>query len=531
MEDEEGFGKKAARTLSSLLLGKFLVVLITGATLVVVARLLGPSGYGIYTLAFGFSALVGAVGHFGIGTYFNKHLSEYSYSGNAHGISEALSAGYLILILVAAAFTLLGILLSGYVAAHVLQKSGISSATLVLASLSIFFSMLFGASYSGLIGLGSGKWASISNISEYMLQMVVSVALVVMGFGPNGAIIGLLSGYAFGFAVAIFALYKKASRYGKIIFMPRRTEILKALRFSLPVAGNNLLNTGTTNFATVLLGIYATALLLGNYGTAYRGLNLMLVVYGTIGAVLLPMFSAALAGRHSVAEIERLFERSITYSIAIALPVIVYVIVLSKPIVYIFLTKSYGTAPLYLSVIALGAAASLIPSYLSSILIGTGNVYRVFKNNILAALAQLASLYLLVPRFSAIGAIVSILFIGSAVQGVLFIRLVRQIFGARMRYRRIASLFASGALLAAVIYAVTYLPYNFLQLAVGAAAVAVAYPGMLMLLGVLDRTLLEDVRRIAGRVFLFGSVVAYLSAYYNIFSKVNYPRRKRVGFP
>ncbi len=517
--EQESIGKRAVRTLSSLLVGKFLVVVITGATLIVVARLLGPSNYGIYTLAFGFSMLVGAVGHFGIGTYLNKYLSEYSNSRNSYGISKALSAGFSVLVPVALAFTLLGMGLSGYVASHVLQKSGISSTTLMLASLSILFSMLFGAAYSGLVGFGNGKWASISSISEYSVQFAVSTTLVLMGLGPNGAIIGLVSGYLVGLAVAALMLYRNANKYGRSEFTLHSVEIKEALRFALPVAGNNLLNTGITNFATILLGIYATAFILGNYGTAYRGLNLMLVVYGTIGAVLLQMFSAAIASKRSAAETGRLFERSITYSIAVALPVIVYVLVFAKPVVYLFLTRSYGTTPIYLAIIAIGAAINLIPSYLSSILIGSGNVYRVFKNNLIAALAELLSLYILVPRFSAVGAIISILFIGSAVQGVLFIRLMRQLFGIKLQYKRIGVLFMGGAILAIIIYPATFLPHNSIQLAAGIAIAVLVYPGVLMLIGALNREILDDMQRIAGKVFLLDKAVAYLNAYYNIFAK------------
>ena len=60
-DDDFGVGNSAVRMLYSLLVGKFLYVVLTALSLILLARLLNPSGYGIYTIAVGFSALLGAL--------------------------------------------------------------------------------------------------------------------------------------------------------------------------------------------------------------------------------------------------------------------------------------------------------------------------------------------------------------------------------------------------------------------------------------------------------------------------------------
>ena len=47
----ESLGKRSTRVLSSLFAGRFIATIIAGIAFIVVARLLGPSDYGIYTLA------------------------------------------------------------------------------------------------------------------------------------------------------------------------------------------------------------------------------------------------------------------------------------------------------------------------------------------------------------------------------------------------------------------------------------------------------------------------------------------------
>jgi len=60
----------------SCLIGRILTFVMTGIALVIVARLLGPSQYGVYTLAVAFASIFGSIGYFGIGTAVNKFVSE-----------------------------------------------------------------------------------------------------------------------------------------------------------------------------------------------------------------------------------------------------------------------------------------------------------------------------------------------------------------------------------------------------------------------------------------------------------------------
>ncbi|MDE1856204.1 MAG: hypothetical protein KGH49_03150, partial [Candidatus Micrarchaeota archaeon] len=77
--EEESIGRRATRTFFASVIGKFLALLITTATFIAVARLLGPSSYGIYTVALGYATLIGSVSHFGIASYFDRHISAMSY--------------------------------------------------------------------------------------------------------------------------------------------------------------------------------------------------------------------------------------------------------------------------------------------------------------------------------------------------------------------------------------------------------------------------------------------------------------------
>ncbi len=95
-----GIGSSTASMSTYLLLGKLVAFIVAAISLVVVARILGPSGYGVYVVAIAVAGVAGAVGNFGIGTALTKFISEYKSKKNAKMINEVLSNGMAILVVV-----------------------------------------------------------------------------------------------------------------------------------------------------------------------------------------------------------------------------------------------------------------------------------------------------------------------------------------------------------------------------------------------------------------------------------------------
>ncbi len=517
--EDESIGIGAARTLSSLLPSKLVGLVISALTVIVIARLLSPTDYGVYTLAFGFALLIGSMGHFGIGTYFNKHFAEEIHKKNReeHRISSILSTGYSMLILLGAIVSIAGVLLSGYAAA-IFAHSQSAYGAFVIASISLFFSMTYGASYSALVGLGRGKYAASSMLSTYSVQFVVSLLLILYGFGVEGAIGGMLAGYFFGFFISIFLVIKAASAYEKISFIiPGREKIRAMLSFSLPIGLTNLLNNGISNFAIEFLGIFTTAAIVGSYGVANKGLSIMAVVYGTIGTVLLPSFSASIAKSSERQNMDRVFNKALIYSLLISVPFVFYVGVFSKPIVYFFLTKKYTIAPQYLLLVSIGVSMYLLGSYASNFLIAGGKVKKVLKYTAVSVAAQLVSLVVLVPAFHAIGAILSLFFIGSIASDLLLLGGMYSIYSIKPHYAKVAKIYASNILLFAVLSPLLLLPHYYLQLLIGAVLVLVLYPPLEVLFGVLDEKSIEEMSSMSNKIPGIKKLADYIYAYANIF--------------
>ncbi len=485
--EEQSLGKRAAKVLYSTLIGKVYSVLAAGITFIVVARLLGPAAYGAYTFALGFSTLLGSANHFGIGTYFNKYISEYLERREYKKLANCLSSGYAILLPVSVVLSLMGIALSGYLSSTYFVSSEVSALTLALAAATIAFFMLYGASYSALVGFSRGGLASIVLFVVNTTMLVLSVAFVLAGFGANGAIAAIIIANAVGFLLGLYYVYTTTRAYRELRFnIPSKEEVWNVLKFALPVAANNMLTLGMSNFAVIFLGLYVSNALLGNYGTAAKGFSMMMVFYGTLTTVLIPTFSAALARRTrhgSNRDISVVYNKVLFFSMLLTVPIAVYIAVFARPLIFVFITAKYAQAPLYLSLIAIGMTISMIGTYTGSLLVGAGRILNLLKYTVVASIAEFAAILFLVPRIGALGNIFALFFVGSMVSAALNVNGVRNIFGVRFAYKRVAMLLLSNLFVGILLLPVlTFLHSLVLQIVIGAAALFILYPLALVLL-------------------------------------------------
>ncbi|MEM4071895.1 MAG: oligosaccharide flippase family protein [Candidatus Micrarchaeaceae archaeon] len=506
MENEDSLGSTTARNFMSVLSGKLAGALIAAVLLVALARLLGSDNYGIYTLAFGISALLGAAGHFGIGTYFNNYLARYRSINDYESIAKVVSSGYTIIIPIALAVSAIGIGISSLVAPFY-ARTGITAFEIEIAAGSIFFSMVYGASYSGLIGLGKGMLAATSNISNLTVQLVASVSLVVAGFGVAGAISGILIGYAFGFAISTYYVLSEIRGKAKLRHASV-SEIKSAISFSMPLALNNALTFSTGYIAVILLGLFSTAYVLGNYGIANKGYSMTAVFTGSAWSIMMPMLSAKRAQSKDEKAVASAFGKALVYTIAFVVPFIVYIGVMAKPIIFILITKNFGIAPLYLLLVAFGVIIGLPGLYATSLVIAYEKVYKLLRFTALSAAIQIISLMILVPLYGGIGAIVALFYIGSVSNDVIFYRVAKSIIKEIVIPRKALLALASTAIIAPMTATALIVPHRILQVLVGAAIVLIAYPFILVLLSIINKEFVEDMRR-------FSSKISFVKPFYD----------------
>ena len=505
-------GSRAANTASYVLIGRILTFVMTGIALVIVARLLGPSQYGVYTLAVAFASIFGSIGYFGIGTAVNKFVSESKQRKDSREIDNVVSNALAILFASGIALTAVCFSLSGFVSLYVFHSASMSY-VIKLVSFYIITSMLFGSVYDTLLGFGRGRHIAVVAGLEAVLQASVSIILAFMGFGALAPIFGLIIGFFAGFAVGMFLIF----RYDGIsLVMPSAKYLKKILGFSFPVAMSTIAGSLLGSFGLVFLGYFVVPAVIGNIGTAVRVSSMISIIFDSISFALLPAFSAALADRELSREIGRFYGYVVYLAIAIVSPVLFFMALFSKPFSYLIFGSSYAYAPLYISMMSIGLLLGVAGSYASTILISANRVRTVFKYNIAINLVVLALFLALVPYFGG-NAYVMIAFILSPVIGdLVFIRELSKMFDVKLRLNKFARLILANAMVSAV----ALLLYPFLSGAVLLASVAMVYillyPPLAALLKGADIGDINTIRELSKSIPIVGGVLRALVDYAGI---------------
>lgn len=516
-KESEPLGRRSARTFSVLTAGRTLSLLIGILSIIIVGRLLGPVGYGVFTLAFAFFLLLSAASNFGFGQYLIKHLSEAEDKHDREAFARALGSGFLLVALIGLLLVLFGIGISGYVAS-LFASSGATAQIFIIAASIVFFAMMYGTSDYALIGVGKNAAAASLEIFENIVLLVASVALVEMGYGAAGAIAGILISYISAGALGTYLIFSFAHKKMRVrgIGWPTFKELRGAFGFSLPIAGNNFLSNSIVSFATLLLGFFVSAYALGNFGIANRARTVLAVFYTTAAVTLVPTLTLAVSRESKQNQKRRLtlvYNKALVYSLLASVPLIAYLGVYSTPLVYFLISQNFGTAPLYLSLIALGTILGLVGVYAMNLFIARGRTSKLMSYAVICTAVQLVALAALVPTFGVLGAIVSLFFVGSLVGDYLFMRGTRTVLGLKTDYNKLLRAFGSNIALAAV-FALGLLSLNFaLQLAYGLLALIVVYPFFLVLFGSIDSEelllLREAIEKLPGLRLVLDPILNY----------------------
>lgn len=466
-------GIRTAKIASFVTFGKFFSLLINSLMFILVARLLGPSNYGIYVLLFGISGFMSSFGYLSTDMYFNEQIRGLLLSKERKGIGIILVDVTLVTLLAGLILVAIGVLLSSFISSHVLHSTTYMLLVDIALS-SIVFSFLYSTFNAILIGLNDGKNSAIGSLLSATLQAVLSVGLILLGFGIAGAITGFVLGYALAAAFEMFIAYRD---YGVVFRRSGFSERAKAmLRFSVPLTLSRIINNLVNNFSVILLGLVALPSLVGQYGVASRIGNQIDIVAYSIGLVLLPMFAEAKYNKKTGREVSKLFSYSIYFGLLFTAPIAIFVTVFSRDIIITLFKATYSGSVLYMRLISIGMLLGIISTYASQLIISTKRQAKILKYTIIIGLIQTLLLLVFVPPFKVTGLIISLLYMGNLVSLVLYFNYTRGI-GIKTNIGQLARLVIANAAVGAVLAPLLLLNWLIpIRAVIGLALLLLLYP-------------------------------------------------------
>lgn len=362
--------------MSASFAGRQLVQLLT---IVVLARFLEPSDFGVVALALVVTGFMTAVRDVGLGAAIVRHQAP---------TQQFLSTVFWVANLVAASFSVLLILFAQTVAA-VLDEAGVADLLRVLA-----IGFVAG-------GLGTVHQAMLERRMQFSLLARVELGAVLVGsvvaftaaWAGAGAMSLALQALATAWVGAVGLWVALAWRPSWTIALG---ELPSLLAFGLPLAASNALNYLVRSADYLVIGVVLGSEQLGYYTLAYRlALAPLQIVTAALSRVLLPIYSSA---RGDLERMRATYLNSTAYVSFFGLPLALGTSALASLLIEVVFGEQWRPAGAVLGVLGIVAAGQIV---------GT----------------TVGPLYLAMGRsglFLAYGLVSSVLFVGSFLIGVQF---------------------------------------------------------------------------------------------------------------
>ena len=454
-------GKASATGSFQLLVGVASSTIVMAIGTIILARLLAPDDYGLYTVALIPSTMINLFRDWGVNSAMTKYIAHLRATNKESEISDVVVAGVTFEFATGLTLSLFSFLAAGFFAS-VLQRP-MSTAFISIISITIFGGSLFTAAQSSFIGFERMELNSFTLICQSIIKTAVGPLLVILGFGVLGAVVGytvsFLAEGIIGIAILYFVVYRRLIK-AKARRRERSKTLKKMLRYGVPLSISSILSGVLGQFYGFMMASYANNSTIGNYQAALNFSVLLTFFTVPIGTVLFPAF-AKLNPEKEPELLRTVFASSVKYAAILLVPATMAVMALSTPMVNTLFGEQYAYAPFLLTLNVISNLLAVFGSLsVGSFLLGLGETKMMMKLSMLTLTIGIPIGFLMIPILGIVGVILGIILSGlPSMVWVLY--WIWKHYKARADFQSSAKIFLASGIAAVA----TYLPTAFLNTA------------------------------------------------------------------
>jgi len=418
--------KISARGGLHLFLGVSLSSVISAVGTIILARLLTPSQYGLFTVAFMPPTLIGLFRDWGINFSVIRYLAQYKSNNNITAAKRVLISGLLCESVLGILLSVACFSLSSFLALNVFNRPEVQP-LIGITSITILAGALFTFAQSTFTGFEKMELSSLTMIIQSGFKSFLAPILVLLGYGTLGAVLGYTTAFVISSLLGILTIYvlfhknlRQEGDYSNNLASTFKTM----LKYGLPLYISTLLGGLLAQFYNFMIAIYCTDFLIGNYQVAINFSVLINFFTTPITTVLFPVFSK-LDPEKEMKTLRTIFQSSIKYACLVTIPATAAIMVLSTPLTLTLFGEKYTYAPFFVTLYAISYLyAALGNLSLGNFLNGQGKTIVTMKLSLITLATGIPLGFLLIPMFQIIGLIIAILISGfpSLVAGLWWVK-------------------------------------------------------------------------------------------------------------
>ena len=503
---------EAARGGVFIFTGNTLSTIILGIASIIIARLLGPNDYGLYSVVFIIPSLMMIFVNPGITSAIIKFLAQFRYEKKYDELSDIIRIGVLFELFMSLAIFSITFLLARELAVFLLKR-GSTTFLVRIASFVILGQALFAVSNSVFIGLDRMENSAIISIIQALVKSILGPLLIVIGLGVFGVIIGHMTSYAIAGLIGgilVLKLYRGINKSNnKRFFLVLKMMIL----YGIPLYGSTLLISISGQYSSIILAWFASNTEIGNYSVATKFASLIGLLTTPIATALFPAFSK-LSIKTDNEEIKKFVWYSLKYILLLLVPSAMLVITTSKELISILFGSKYILAPIYLVIFSLIFFYSGFNVVLRNFFNGIGRTDISFRATLVNVTILVPLVFILTQRYSVIGLIISTIISGITSVSYLFKTAIAN-YNLKINACEILKIYSIAIIAGIFALIFSYVPItnSLLKLLIKSTVFIASYLTLLPLSQAIDNRDIVNIEKIFGKIKVISKILLPIVAY------------------
>ena len=446
---------------------------------VFIALLLGADNYGLYAIALTAPSLIILFRDWGVNFAMIRYTAQNNAEDKAANIRGIFMSGLIFEIAVGIVLSLIGFLLSDFLATNVFNRPTIVP-LLQIASFIILTSALVNTATSAFTGVEKMHLNSLMLVSQSIIKTALIIALVLMGLGTVGAITGFTVATLVAGLIGImlmFTIYRSLP-YPNGNGLEIGNNIKTMLKYGLPLSLGGILAGFLVQYYNFILYIFVLDnAIIGNLAMAQNFVVLITFFATPVTTMLFPAFSKV-DHRKDHETITNVFQISVKYASLLVVPVAAMVLVLGQPAISTLFGDKYVEAPLFLALLAIPYLYTILGNLsIGSLINGQG---QTTFNLIVAVITVAIGFplgFILISNYGVMGLIITTLvnYIPGIIVSLIYIK---KRYDISLQWESSAKILLSSVAAAALTY-ILISQFNFLsnliQLIIGIVIFALTY--------------------------------------------------------
>ncbi|SDQ88017.1 Membrane protein involved in the export of O-antigen and teichoic acid [Pseudoxanthomonas sp. CF385] len=439
-----------SRTLSNTLfssVGMYTEYVLGMLTSIIIARHLGPDGFGTYSLVIWLVAMGVATTNSGTASAAIKFVAELRGSGHLEQIPYVLSylrkAQRVFMLFVLLAGAALFIFAGDHIAPGM-------NHTLLLGFLIVGVALR--SSYMFNIGVAKGFENFRATAIVALVSTPINLLLVIAAWQLDAPVEWLLA----VFSLSGIVFYVMSLRQIRPLLPPRqpgvvlpptlRARISHHMRWTALTVSVSFLVASEVE--VMFLNLYADSHDAGQFKVAYQlAVGAAALVPGVFGALLLPMMASALSQGREVAA--RRFVGTTHYLSLLAVPLMAFGLVFGDDVIHLLYGREYWAAGPLFSACLFATCMTTMAQGASSLLVSADRQRSILVLAATSGVLKLTLAAVLIAHYALVGAVAAYLIV-AAVNATLYISLAVKVSHARPAWGALGRVLLAGALAAAL---------------------------------------------------------------------------------